>query len=539
MYRSDRWTLELAELGYEREAEQLARMALLCEPPYVTALDGSGGSGKTSVMRYAMALLGGGATLAQHPHDGSVVRDDGPGDGDGLAAIREHGRQLMQQHGVVGLVTDSDDNPLGERSQHRAVAVWFNPWRARNEHNPVAALLRVVCEQLAVWARNASWTATHARVHFESGLHLLGQLADSVGRGAGNGNGAVTGAPAISSLDSAGMQVAGAIERAPVTALELLSDTERFRLLFERAVASILGVVDAKSKRKGKQVAEFASAEQHRLVVFIDDLDRCDSATVRRVLEALELYLSTRYSVFVIGADLRAVRASLAADLGAVGPALAADQLERSVHNRMRLAPSERCPLFVHNRLAEWRLIDAKPIAASEYRDLSATHALARLIADVLPGNPRKVKAYLSSLRLAWELARTRTADLSADDLPAFALIHRLQGSAPRVFELLCRDTDYHLRVLQDFFEHCKSRTPYRPDPAHAAACALMVDAFRPMVNLDGDWRDAALTGTVRVEPTPITVDALLADRQFARRWRDAGINAAAIRRYAGRAGGQ
>ena len=533
LFVNDRWTLDLCELGRDREADHLARMALLCQPPFVTALAGRGGSGKTSVMRYAMTLLGGGTTRIQLPSHGAVIRDDSYGGEDRVEAIRARGRELMSQHGAVGLGAvgpraGTDANPLSQRALCRVATAWFNPWRSRDQSNPVASLLMSLHEQLTVWGRNVAWTATHARAHFEAGLHLLRQLAESAAA-------ADPVAPlAVSQLESGAMRVAGALDRGRVGQLEQISDGERFRLLFEHAIESVLGVVDAKSKRKGKPTVEFASAEQHRLVIFVDDLERCGGATIVRVLEAVELYLSTRYCVFVFGTDVRALRAGLRAHWPECAPAVIDDTLERSFQSQMLLAHSRRCPLFIHNRLAAWELIDAPAIPAQDYRDRSTVHPLARLIADVLPANPRKIKSFLNGLRLSWEVARTRLDDLRPEELTRFALVHRLQVSAPQVFELLGRDTEYHLRALQDFFEHCKNRTPYRPDPAHGAACVIMVDAFRPMVNLDSEWRDPAIAMLPPSAAVEVAVEQLLADRQFARLWRDAGLDAGAVRRYAG-----
>lgn len=524
---NDRWTLDLRELGYDREAEILAHMLLLAEPPFVTALTGPGGSGKTSVLRYVMTLLGGSVTRVQLPHRGVELHDDNHGGNEQIAAIQQRGRELLTQHNAVGLADAADKNPLSRRTHHRVATAWFNPWRFRNEPNPVAPLLRGLREQLTLWGRNANWTATHARAHFEAGLQLLGQLQESTA------GGETTPVPAVRPLDAGAMRVAGALDRAQIGHIEQLSDAERFRLLFEHALESILGVVDARSKRKGKPNAEFATAENHRLVVFIDDLDRCDGDTIERVLEAVELYLDTRYSVFVFATDLSTLTPRLSAHWGACHPMAAEDYLDRSFQNRMQLSNSERFPLFIHNRLSAWGLVDTKPLAIDA--DTTDAHAVARLIADISPKSPRRLKALLNGLRLSWEVAKARLPDLTEAELSTFALVHRLRTSAPRVLELLESDTDYHLRVLQDFFEHCQHRTPYRPDPAHAAAGAVLVDAFRSMVNLDADWRTAAVP-VAAPAPSP-RVDRLLADRAFSRHWRDAGITSAAVRRYAGLVG--
>jgi hypothetical protein len=56
-YENDVWTLELEGLGFEKEAIELSKMILHCKPPFAVSVRGRWGSGKTSIMRYAMARL--------------------------------------------------------------------------------------------------------------------------------------------------------------------------------------------------------------------------------------------------------------------------------------------------------------------------------------------------------------------------------------------------------------------------------------------------------------------------------------------------
>lgn len=59
MIGNDHWTLEIGKLGMQAAGDELARRALTCRPPYAICVQGKWGSGKTSLMRYAMARLGG------------------------------------------------------------------------------------------------------------------------------------------------------------------------------------------------------------------------------------------------------------------------------------------------------------------------------------------------------------------------------------------------------------------------------------------------------------------------------------------------
>src|SRR5262245_42998301 len=58
-FGNDHWTIELADLGMLDAGDALARLVLTCRPPYAVCVQGKWGSGKTSLMHYAMARLGG------------------------------------------------------------------------------------------------------------------------------------------------------------------------------------------------------------------------------------------------------------------------------------------------------------------------------------------------------------------------------------------------------------------------------------------------------------------------------------------------
>ncbi|MEM1205973.1 MAG: P-loop NTPase fold protein [Acidobacteriota bacterium] len=79
MFGNDHWTLDLERLGMEGAGDELARRVLTCRPPFAICVQGKWGSGKTSLMRYAMALLGGqplAATLATSKEPTDELPDD-------------------------------------------------------------------------------------------------------------------------------------------------------------------------------------------------------------------------------------------------------------------------------------------------------------------------------------------------------------------------------------------------------------------------------------------------------------------------------
>lgn len=64
-----------------------------------------------------------------------------------------------------------------------------------------------------------------------------------------------------------------------------------------------------------RHVLDLIASEQHPLVVFVDDLDRCDSRTVAEVIEALNVFLAGEFPncVFVIAMEPGAVAAHIEA----------------------------------------------------------------------------------------------------------------------------------------------------------------------------------------------------------------------------------
>ncbi|MDQ7083419.1 MAG: P-loop NTPase fold protein [Sulfurovum sp.] len=50
-------------------------------------------------------------------------------------------------------------------------------------------------------------------------------------------------------------------------------------------------------------MAKKQNYEESRVILFIDDLDRCEDATIATLLKEIKQYLSTKYCIFVFGYD--------------------------------------------------------------------------------------------------------------------------------------------------------------------------------------------------------------------------------------------
>ena len=172
-----------------------------------------------------------------------------------------------------------------------------------------------------------------------------------------------------------------------------------------------------------------------------------------RLLEAMKLYLSTRYCVFVMGLDFVAVEHAVDRHWEGRPRGLGREYLDKLVQARIHMPRSRLFPVFIHNRMCRLGLLEGvDEIETKTFVEEPGECEIApeaSLLAQILEGNPRRVKNFLSSLSVAWKTARS-VRNLESRDLSAFSLLTRLRVVAPKSFELLRGSPEVY---ADDFFE--------------------------------------------------------------------------------------
>jgi predicted KAP-like P-loop ATPase len=107
--------------------------------------------------------------------------------------------------------------------------------------------------------------------------------------------------------------------------------SQRFRDVFEAAIRQAIG-------------------KQGRLVVFIDDLDRCEGEVVYRMLESLKLYLNAQNCVYVLGLDQKHLEETIARALSGTRP-LAREYLSKMFQCQFLLPVTPGMEKFIENTL--------------------------------------------------------------------------------------------------------------------------------------------------------------------------------------------
>jgi hypothetical protein len=276
-YVNDAATLE-DSFGIAASGDLVAQLALQADTPFTIGVTGKWGSGKTSILRRAFATLKGNPVQLDVPLREDAKKDDK--DQDQRLAYDEADRSTR-------LAWDTKDQNLAARS----LSVWYSPWQHQAEENPLIPLLFEIREQYTTRLKIQKQLSEINRRGGLAGLALLERVVDAA---AGL---AFRRSTRIAEGTTEGVRKAWR-EAAP--AEPELSDGQRFHLLFEDAVETLLaGIPERKTSAPG------------RLIVFIDDLDRCEESTAVRLLEYLKLYMGSRHCVFVLAIDEGAVLAAL------------------------------------------------------------------------------------------------------------------------------------------------------------------------------------------------------------------------------------
>ena len=192
-------------------------------------------------------------------------------------------------HQVRWYLTGDNPQALDEKNapkkavhSKRVQSIWFDAWRYHAEAVPVVALLQEMRAQLEQQGSKELAVKKLSEVAFRGTLLSLDELTKKIG------------------LQYAKFEQASRQWDAENLAATLPSESlrknlqETIRLLLPKA-----------GRRKG-------SEGESRLVVFVDDLDRCEPEAAYRLLEGLKVYLTLDNCVFVLGLNQKAVEGAIA-----------------------------------------------------------------------------------------------------------------------------------------------------------------------------------------------------------------------------------
>ena len=199
-----------------------------------------------------------------------------------------------------------------ESGKHKQTirTIWFDAWRYQHEEAPVVALLHEMRAQLSYLSRTMSKTT---RVAIRGALLSIEELTKKIG------------------IQSSTFHQASREWDVRHLATALPSNTLREHL--RDAIKKLL------PRRK-------TGSASPRLVVFIDDVDRCDSEAAYRLLEGLKIYLTLDNCVFVLAMNQRVIESAIGSRIRASsavdGFRMMKDAIESAIRSQRQGAPIDK-----------------------------------------------------------------------------------------------------------------------------------------------------------------------------------------------------
>lgn len=232
--------------------------------------------------------------------------------------------------------------------------LWFNPWKYDQKVEVWAALIQSLLAEIRTTedvslrakagrlARAATWLGVRG---------VSGSLASSLTGGLLNGTAVENLWTEVSERES-----------------DYYRELNRFEVDFAETVREFVG-------------------EEGRLVVFVDDLDRCTPAAALTVMEALKLFIGDAKCVFILAMDFDLLAAAAGTRFGDLAPGSGSAYLEKIV----------QLPFFLPEIGFETLRQSVGPSAGQ----LADNEAFWELVRMGFGTNPRRVKRYLNVLNLA------------------------------------------------------------------------------------------------------------------------------------------
>ena len=308
--------------------------------------------------------------------------------------------------------------------EHQINTVWFNTWQHQHSDHIIIPLLQTIR------AVSDSWGIKGNTLKF---LTILGTTIGDV--------------------------VLRSVTVGSVSADSIISLGEKYEKQYFEAKSVFLKIQDNFAEAVKEVVGE-----DGRLVIFIDDLDRCLPEKSLEILEGLKIYLSVPQVVFVLGAD--------------------AAVLNRAVKSRYKDSESINDIRNYLDKLIQmsFEIPKMSETIATRYcqilvsqlviGDESLLQGYIPIIVKSLDKNPRKIKKLFNSLAFIWDLIpyydykfdknderlvikiltyKLGGLPLGLDDPGKFIYLETavFEENTPEIMKLVSRDTDRMIELMK------------------------------------------------------------------------------------------
>jgi hypothetical protein len=395
-YPSDEPTLfDYLDDSHHNLVRQTAVLVRECTPPYVIGIYGSWGSGKTSLLDKLWSYLNG--TCRKKDIEISDEADE---------ALRLKGKASNDEREQALTANQLKFNQME--------LVWFSPWQHQFEESPAVALLQEIRSHFTLAQKAKGNIKKIFDVTIYSALHLIDELANIVQAAENRG------------------------EKLENENYEMRLFSQHFLQTFQEAIKKLLESVGKK-----------------RLVIFIDDLDRCRSDNALKLIEALKLYLNAANCVYVMAMDRRIIE-------DAIRKEKSGDSDKEDLQTITMIETREYL-----EKIVQTSFLVPRPVSITSYiehllkDEKSTVQELGKKwFNKCLPHNPRKIKAYITAYRLYLKMLEAQFIHHGLDkthlNIEYAAVLCYLAHFEDEIYRAVESDPAY----FETVFYFCNNNTP-------------------------------------------------------------------------------
>jgi hypothetical protein len=408
------------ELGFNAAVEALSSIITgseLADTPLTIGIFGSWGSGKTSLMQMILEQLdpANGDSIPIWFDAWRYARQDEAIWRALLLGVTEGLRdQLVEKEAILRATLHAEREPstqeIGEAQS-----------KLNQELDDLVSSLHRSVEREETGALEVNWTEA-AKLGTRLGVRLGLSFIPAIG--------------VISNAVNAAQQKLG--EGEDISSILGVIQREKSRIYRDQVTS-----LDQFQNRLRKLIKEWITGRGRRLVIFIDDLDRCLPEQALSVLEAIRIFLDIQGCIFILGVDRTVIEMGLRLRYSShftknttfnelrqslTTPMDGRDYLERIVQIPFELPPLKRTVVekFINKRLQSMKPLNKR----------TAT-TISRIMSTGILPNPRKVKRTINTFRLLLALSHAQDQDPSPEHLAKIVVI---QSSYPHIYSVIIKD---------------------------------------------------------------------------------------------------
>lgn len=310
--------------------------------------------------------------------------------------------------------------------------VWFEAWRYQHEPQPIIALMHTMRQSFSQKRDFFDKAGKIASVSMIAGLSVFDGVIKTLSAGMVSG---------LDKIPSIGEKY------------------EKDNLLSQLSTDQINNALSTAIDHLLTDKVEIGDTDR-KCIIFIDDLDRCDAATAKKLLEGIKVHLNLENCIFVIAIDPAQLEASFqlehaqlrnTANKQDVSNHDATEYLEKLCQDAHRL------PIANQKQIADFITNNLNKILTNEhgkYVDIIAEIKLTLEQHNYLPANPRRLKMICN--RLAAFISKTTNEQQNQLHAQSLLFLANTYVSYREVYEMLsvCPDS---INDLYKFVESGKS----------------------------------------------------------------------------------